>query len=669
MTSMNLRRLASIAPPLLLVVAAMVAQAGEAARSRVPAQKAAARVDALLEAALAEHKLKANPACDDETFARRTYLAVLGRIPTTAELASFVEAKGADKGLALVDDLLGARGHESHLFNWWADLLRVKSRLPQQISGEPYAHWLKESLAANKPYDEMVRELLAAEGPVHQRDNGATGYLMRDRNMPEDNMSNTIRLFLGSRVECAQCHNHPFDSWKQKQYFEMVAFTGGIQYERRPREDPRAIPLMRAAQERWGQNGVRALFRTLQPSFTGIYGSGTGAVQLPADYQYDDAKPRSWVTAHAMFAPSLALDVNSPGPERERPRARRNPQRQRRNGPQAAEIDSRETFAAWVTAPENERFSTVIANRVWKRLFGRGLIEPVDDLKEDTLSTAPELLTHLAALVRELDYDLREFERTLLYTRHWHREACLPAEVPGDAADLRGPLMRRMTAEQAWDSLLTLVVPDLDSTLAPPKSPRAELVYREHETLAGATDEQILERTGLMVLRYTDPAAARREQQRLREERRNEMIREMASAGPEERQRLRAGRALRDLQRASDLPSPAPPGHLLLEFGQSERDLIDASHADATVPQVLALLNDFLEQRLLNNRSAVLAKELEATRDVRGKVRTAFLAVLGRAPTAPETALWEPDIGRSGARALQDLVWTLVNSHEFLFVR
>ncbi len=666
---MDTCRLAWLAPPLMLVLAAVVATAGEASRNRSGAVKAAARVDALVERALFDAKLGANGPCDDETFARRTYLAVLGRIPTTAELASYVGAKGADKGLSLVDDLLGARGRESNLFNWWADLLRVKSRLPKQISGEPYAHWLKEAIASNKHYDDMVRELLTAEGPVHARDNGATGYLMRDRNMPEDNMSNTIRLFLGSRVECAQCHNHPFDSHKQKEYFEMVAFTGGLQYERRPREDPRAIPLMRAAQERWGQNGVRALFRTLEPSMTGIYGNGTGAAQLPADYQYDDAKPRTWVTAHAMFAPEMALKVETPRAAREPRRARNNPQRRRGGGPEATEIGSRASFAGWVTSPQNDRFATVIANRVWKRLFGRGLIEPVDDLKEDALATAPELLAHLAALVRELDFDLREFERTLLYTRHWHREACLPAEAPGDAADLRGPLMRRMTAEQAWDSMLTLVVPDLDGTLAPPKSPRAEMVYREHETLANATHEEILERAGIAVLRYTDPAAARKEQQKMREERRAEMSREFAGAGPEERQRLRAGRALRDLQRASDLPSPAPPGHLLLEFGQSERDLIDASHADATVPQVLALLNDFLEQRLLNNRSALLAKELEGAREPSAKVRVAFLAVLGRAPTRGESALWEPDIAKSGARALQDLVWTLVNSHEFLFVR
>ena len=109
-------------------------------------------------------------------------------------------------------------------------MLRVKSRLDGGVSGQPYIDFVKDSLAENQPFDEFVQEMLTAEGANLDEGNGAVGYYLRDRNMPEDNMSNTIRVFLGTRLECAQCHDHPFDDWTQRQYFEMVAFTGGMSY-------------------------------------------------------------------------------------------------------------------------------------------------------------------------------------------------------------------------------------------------------------------------------------------------------------------------------------------------------------------------------------------------------------------------------------------------------
>jgi hypothetical protein len=132
---------------------------------------------------------------------------------------------------------------------------------------------------------------------------------------------------------------------------------------------------------------------------------------------------------------------------------------------------------------------------------------------------------------------------------------------------------------------------------------------------------------------------------------------------------MRAGRAVRDLQRASDLPSPAPAGHLLRELGQSERDLVEAGHTDPTVPQVLALLNAVLEQRILANRDAQLTRRLADAKTAKDRVRAAFLAVLGRTPDERERALWERELARGGPQAIQDLVWTLVNAHEFLFIQ
>ncbi|MEE8105406.1 MAG: DUF1549 domain-containing protein [Planctomycetota bacterium] len=702
---MRHRRIARLfafgAPALLLalVVWPSPADAEPGVSDRLHKKRAAAKIDSLVEAALREGGMKANGIADDATFARRTYLALVGRIPTAQEARAFQKSTSSDKYLDLVDDLLASKGHESHMYNWWADLLRARGRLPRRISGEPYIHWIKDSIAKNKPYDAMVREMLAAKGPVHERGNGATGYLMRDRNMPEDNMSNTIRLFLGSRVECAQCHNHPFDKWTQKQYFQMVAFTGGISYQQNPRQNPKIRSLGQEANKRWGRNGSRALRRTLEPSFTGIFGSGTGAARLPSDYQYDDAKPDEWVTAEPMFNPHVSVSIRLPNESRIRKRMKKNPKRMERalRRLRPGEVDSRGTFADWVTSASNDRFSKVIANRLWKKMFGRGLIEPVDDIKDRTAAVAPELMENVRALMVELDFDVREFQRVLLYSRLWRRQAVSPADTPGSLADLRGPVLRRMTAEQVWDSLLTLVVEDLDETIQDPLGPRADAVYTRFDTMAKATDEEILEQTERLVLRYTNPDEYRKQQRAERSKRQDDMrqkrrdnrdlfraLKRAQRDGNREKESeilkqlqdlgvvppgFRAGRALRDLQRAADLQSPSPDGHLLRELGQSERELIEASHTEPTVPQVLALLNSFLEQRLLTNRNAVLSRSLAKQRGAKNIVREAFTAVLGRAPTSQERAEWTREVGSDGAKATQDLVWTLVNSHEFLFIQ
>jgi len=703
-TERNLRRLAWCVPAIFAFLTLAYTDVGAGptpTRGLAKVKSDAAAIDKLVETALRDAGHKPAPLADEATFLRRTYLAIVGRIPSDDEIGSYKKASGSEKARHLVDELLASRGHESHMFNWWADLLRTRGRLAQRASGEPYIHWLKTSIARNKHYDTMVKELLTASGPVHQRGNGATGYMMRDRNMPEDNMSNTIRLFLGSRVECAQCHNHPFDKWTQKQYFEMVAFTGGIRYAKNGRNDPRARELAKQAQQKWGRNGVRALRRTLEPTYIGIFGSGNGMVRLPKDYQYEDAKPLEWTTAQPLFDPPVHITVNMPNEEELRRRIRgRNKEKKiqrmlKRVRPKDA--DTRLAFAEWITASTNPRFSTVIANRMWARAFGRGLIEPVDDIKDDTVAASPELMEHLSRLMVSLDFDVREFQRVLFNTRLWRRQAVAPADERGNVADLRGPVLRRMTAEQAWDSLLTLVVDDLDGRLQPPLGPRAERIYQTFDKLAGATDDEIIEQAGRLAMRYSNPEKARAMQRAARDKQRQEMRKKKQQARPLMRDlklarragdqakiaeiyaklramglptpRSRAGRGVNDLARASDLPSPAPDGHLLRELGQSERELIEASHTDPTVPQILALLNAFIEQKLLKNSNAALMRSLSAARGPKATVKSAFTNVLGRSPTSSERAMWEREVSRGGNEAVRDLVWTLVNTHEFLFIQ
>ena len=193
---------------------------------------AAEKIDALVEAKLKEEGIEPNAPIDEATFVRRAYLDIAGRIPTIEEAENFHGSTYERKREQLIRDLLESDGHVSHAYNFWADILRINRGLG--VNGRQaesaYQLWIKDAIKENVPYDEMVNSLVSARGQIW--DNGAVGYYIRDRGMPLDNMSNTVRVFLGTRLECAQCHNHPFDVWTQMDYFHMAAFSYGMDARR-----------------------------------------------------------------------------------------------------------------------------------------------------------------------------------------------------------------------------------------------------------------------------------------------------------------------------------------------------------------------------------------------------------------------------------------------------
>jgi len=650
----------------------------------------AARVDELIDAHLKESGLTPPEVADDETFVRRAYLDIAGRIPTNREAEEFFASTQEDKRDALVHELLRSPGFVSHSFNYWADILRIKSVLARRTSGEPFIHWMKETLSENKPYDEWVAELLAADGPGHARDNGATGLMLRDRNMPEDSMSNTVRVFLGTRLECAQCHDHPFDKWTQKQYFEMVAFMGDIDYIFRPDDFEQADhfrPILDEKIEEHGRAAQGAFRKFFESVATGVKGTGTGLAKLPDDYQYEDAEPGDFVKAKTIFGEDPGLNpLIPPKDKKDRRRMRRfrglNPDVRR-------EIDSRSAFADWLTDSETPRFTTVIANRMWERAFGVALIEPVDDIKDDTVAANPALMSLLEDLMREVDYDLRAFLEILYTTDAYQRESVLEREGYAHHA----PLLRRMSAEQCWDSMLTLVLPDIDETLSEPEALALD-IYASYEDLLSLDEEEFERELETMIVRYSDPMAFRemRKESRESDDRRNsarvrmltdqlkkarkrgdavtverivQSLRDLGITGVRGRDRLRVNY----MARASDLPSPAPDGHFLRQFGQSKRDLISGSHEDANIPQLLNLLNGFVEDRLLNQTQAVLRREMIRARAPAAQIDTAYVGVLSREPEAEERDMWLRIMRGDPRQGTQDMIWTLLNTHEFLFIR
>lgn len=615
------------------------------------------KIDALLQTSYTQNKVKPNPPAKQATFLRRVYLNIIGRIPSYEEAEAYLTSKHRSKRSRLIDRLLDSEGYISHHFNFWADLLRAKSEL-RESPGLAYVNWIKQSLRENKPYDQFVSELISAEGYVWN--NGAAGYYQRDLDMPLDNMANTARVFLGTRLVCAQCHDHPFDDWTQLDFYQMAAYTYGV---RARGENPSVRDLQRllrqepsTSQVRWTRRAAGELTKPLQYF---VHDNGS-PIHLPHDYQYDDAEPNARVDPRTIFGD----DANV-----------------------AQEQSRTQVYADWLAAPNNLRFTTVIVNRLWKKVMGVGLIEPVDDIKEDVETSHPELLTLLVEQMIELDYDIKQFLRILYNTKTFQRAVSREEWKFGEPYFFPGPVLRRMSAEQIWDSLLTLEVPDLDDRKGRDHSRRFTRLQKletatANELLAMARErgeklreedelrkQQRAVRREIKAARDANNTARVKALQRQLEELRlptmtmgDRMDRVAESVDPRW-ENFRPG-----LVRASEIRSPALPGHFLRRFGQSDREVIDNTSVEATVPQILTLLNGRLSKTLVNENS-VLVRHVNSTKSARKKLQIIFQSILSRRSTASEMSVAMQEVQKNGDQGFGNVVWALINTREFMFIR
>src|SRR5689334_17574843 len=258
------------------------------------------KVDAFIDVKLREKHLEPMPPATDEEFVRRIYLDAIGHIPTLDETRQFLASKDPQKRSKLIRSLLDSPGHVSHEYNYWADILRVKDA-DDGVGRAFYVLWIKDSLATNKPYNQFVRELITASGGGWERGNGAVGYYLRDRAMPLDNMANTLRIFTGTRVACAQCHDHPHDRWTRRQMYEMAAFTNNVTTVDHSDRFKKIIRDEASVSDHELQSTSQVIRNTFYRDR--VVGTSDGTIKLPADYQYDDAKPGQKITAHAIFDP------------------------------------------------------------------------------------------------------------------------------------------------------------------------------------------------------------------------------------------------------------------------------------------------------------------------------------------------------------------------------
>ena len=670
----------------VLWLVSLTAFSASAVTAQRSVQEEAALIDNLVGEHLQEHGQRPNRTVDDGTFLRRAYLDIVGRIPTHKECLAFLSDEDPDKRGMLVFELLKSDGYVHHYFHFWADLLRYKTRITNVPGTDLYGRWIKESLETNKPYDTFVRELLTTEG--HAFDTPTSGYFTRDAGMPLDHMANTVQVFLGTRIQCAQCHNHPFDVWTQKDFFGMAAYTYGVQTRGQTEAYASIGELNRFIRGIADLPSMqkRALNRTANQLFNPIRSGAfttPRTLKLPKDYEYDDAKPNDKVAPAPMFGEA---------PSTGRPR---------------------EDLAQWMTAPENDRFTRVIANRLWKRVMGIGLVEPVDDFTQSTLGSNPDLLEHLEDLLIRCKYNLKYFLLVLHSTDTYQCQA-ESREDPNEPFRYPGPALRRMTAEQVWDSIMTLMIPDVDQPSAVPLpevrrqvestreiADRAKTVSglsaaELHDLLQPQIEAQLefdLERLALKKEKQSASSKdeARKIGKQLRElkeqfDRQSRSIFEGPSGSGSMmmsmqdsvqqtgREAMLSGKKtrlepkhLKEFRRASELPSPMQAGHFLREFGQSDREVIGNADDRGSIPQALSLMNHWFYRPLIH-RSA-LRDAVDTLPSVDDKLEYVFVSIRSRMPNDRERELLASAKESYGDKAVSSVIWSLLNTQEFLFVQ
>ena len=599
------------------------------AATPVPVEQSAARLDALVDAGLTKAGVQRNGPLSEDQFVRRLYLDVAGRIPTAEELTGYLADSTPGKRAKLIDTLLASDGYNSQFFDWLSDMLRLKDEFGmggKAVKSYVYQEWMKEQIASNRHWDTIVYEMMTAEGRMTST--GPVGYLLRDRGMPLDNLSNTLTTFLGANVACAQCHDHPMAHWTQRNFFEMAAFFGAT-------DQSYETANLRSLQKS-GVLDRQTILRLLGPNLARVETLPANKLVFPQDYKYDDAKPG------APVAPKMITWSKEDA---------KNPAYTPASTGDPAKL--RDQFAVWLTHPENPRFAAAIANRLWKKLFGLGVQEPVSDLDDPRQSFNPELLAHLASEMKRVHFDLREFQRIVLNSKTYQAQASPTPKADASPYAFPGPLLRRMTAEQIWDSVLTLTVgAEVDKF----KLRRAEEMRKLDIPVDNPTERDIVAKLAS-----------------LKEEVDGKRVRFGKKGGK--------GRDVRSdefegeppprfegltLARASELTQPAKESHFLRNFGQSDRDVADSNSTEGGVPQVLLMMNGEVQKAVTSPTSTVMQEAAKAS-SPEEQVRHFYLSFLGRTPSEAEAVSTRSMLDK-GLKA-KDLCWVLLNTREFIFVQ
>jgi hypothetical protein len=601
-------------------------------------KKSALKIDTLIANFYRAKKLPVPEVTDDATFLRRAFLVTIGRIPTAEESWAFIEIEEPNKRVELVAYLMKSQGYSSHMTNWAFDLLRLRDyRQGGQGNSEPYRNWIRQAMDQNMPWNEFVEKLVSSSGNGWDPKTAAVGYYTSDRGMPLDNLSNTMRVFLGTRMECAQCHDDPFGETERKDFYHLAAFTHGQGQLNQHLMSSLWEELREESESRGIEYQVGQLFWDRIYGMS-LGGGGDGRIALPSDYQYSDGKPGEILGAKTPFGKFVRATDRKDSD------------------------DGREKFSEWITVKTDPQFSSVIANRMWKRVMGKGIYEPVDEYKEASKTVYPELMEYLATLMKELDYDLKAFQQVLLLTKTFQFATNPNPSTLDGGDDFHGRKIDRLSAEQIWDSLITLSNGDpdrlpkrtVDNRIYVGGKPvlvgQMDMVQLSNEVLALKTEAQVRKYYSDFLERVKKEGGAKKGSESM-------MMENVQKYGAD------------SVVRASELPSPAPREHFLYLFGASDREVVEAASKDPNVGQMLSLMNGYVQKNLVNKPEAHVYKSLQGVESTHEKIRRLYLAILSRPPTEEEMKWMLAEVETAGDQAYRNIVAALVMSSEFVFLQ
>lgn len=601
-------------------------------------QQAALTIDQHVAAFYRKKQLTVPEVVHDEKFLRRAYLTIVGRIPTADEARGFLESDDAHKRHRLVAGLLDSSGYGSHMTNWLFDLIRFHDR-KDRISLKTYRHWIRTAIEENMPWDQFTHRIIASEGRGWDSEQAAVGYYVRDQGMPHDNLANSMRIFLGKRMECAQCHDDPFGTTKRRDFYQLAAFTNDIRPMNRHFIQP-ILSKYRDAENRRSLEYQLAQMLEYEIFNHSIQGGGSGRIRVPYDYQYRNARPGDILAARTPFGRTVRMSIN-------------------RN-----QNDGRQKLAEWMTGRTDHQFSAVIANRMWRRVMGQGLVEPVDEFVPIESTHHPALFKYLAELMVKLDYDLKAFQQVLLMTRTYQFETNPDASSIQGGDDFHGRRLQRLSAEQLWDSLVTLATGepdpyqslDLDDTVylnGRPILVGVKTMSQLSEEIHALKDEKKFQKYFNELISQVKEASS-----------------SAADGGGSDSMMAGSTRKQRTgMVRASELPSPPPHGHFLSLFGASDREVVDAASREPNVGQVLSLMNGIVQRELIEKPDSALFAGLADMTEPSEQIRALCLAILSRYPSEDEMEWMLAEVTSRDAHGIRNLAAALVMSSEFLFLQ
>jgi hypothetical protein len=365
----------------------------------IPSAKDAAAVAKLIDTEIAKKLtaagITASAPSSDEEFLRRTYLDITGVIPSAEKAREFLDDKSLDKRAKLLDELLEDPHYGRRMADIWTAKLFPKDSMNRFVMREPLYKWFEEKFNGNEPWDKLVTSLVTATGSVE--DNPAVTYLLANRTI--DKLTDTVgQHFLGIQLQCAQCHNHPFTTWKQTEYWGMAAFFSKVKAD-----NPK--------------NAKKGFDNTK-------IGVSEGPGRRAKDFLPESAKT---VPAKFLGGKEPPLDPREP---------------------------YRPVLAKWLTAPDNPYFARALVNRTWAHLFGRGIVHPVDDMIPEIEPSHPELLDALARHIAATgEFDMKYLVKAICLSDAYQRTSKPTADNRSDTALFSHMRMKVMSPEQLFDSL------------------------------------------------------------------------------------------------------------------------------------------------------------------------------------------------------------------------